>query len=150
MNKVFLSLGSNLGDGSTQLQSACKAITGHARIIAQSKHLKTKPMYVVDQPDFTNQVILIETALSPTVLLQATKQIEKDLGRVSSFRYGPRTIDVDILYYEQEIIDLPDLIIPHPLIAEREFVLHPLAEIAPDWCCPKTKLTVKQMLLRFS
>lgn len=134
--RVFLSLGSNLGDRRKNLQLAIKALNASAgRVIKKSKTYETKPHGVKNQPMFLNCCIEIETNLKPLKLLAACQKIEKLLGRLKSEKGKmlPRTIDIDILFYGNEIINTPKLTLPHPRIAEREFVLKPLAEIAPDF-----------------
>lgn len=146
MAKVYLSLGSNLGDRNANLASAREMLAIKTTLIAQSSVIITKPMYVTEQPEFANQALIIETDLTPLTVLDIIRNIENELGRVRHLPYGPRTIDIDILYYGQEILNLPDLIIPHPLISERAFVLEPLTEIAPTYRCPKGNLSIEEML----
>lgn len=148
MVSVFLGLGSNLGDGATNLKAAISLMQSKATLISQSQIFTSKPMYVNDQPDFQNQVIEINTDLSPLELLQFIKDIEIKLGRIPSFRFGPRLIDIDILYYGDLVADFEGsrLQIPHPRIDERLFVLAPLAEIASNFICPVTHLSIQQKL----
>lgn len=133
--QVFLSLGSNLGDRRTLIKMAISELNKFAgRIIKKSKIYETKPVGKIDQPMFLNCCVEIETDLSPLKLLSACQKIEKRLGRLQSEKGLdlPRTIDIDILFYGKEILDTPKLKIPHPRIAEREFVLKPLSEIKHD------------------
>lgn len=136
MATVFIALGSNLGDCLVNLQTAHQHLTEIGIIGAQSSMIWTDPQYVTDQPRFLNQVLMLETSLLPLDLLKALKNIEKIMGREQTVRYGPRLIDLDILYYDREIINIEGLQIPHPEIANRDFVLKPMLEIAPDFVCP--------------
>ena len=131
---AYIGLGSNLATPETQINAARKAITGLARVSghAFSSLYRSPPMGPQNQPDYVNAVMAIETDLSAIELLRHLQQIELDHGRVrKDERWGPRTLDLDILLYGQNIIDQPDLIVPHYGLAERAFVLYPLQEIAP-------------------
>lgn len=101
-------------------------------VVAVSSLYLTKPVGVIDQPDFANAVIRVQTALGPHDLLATCRRIEQELGRGRTIRWGPRVIDIDILLYENAAVDNDELVIPHPRILDRAFVLVPLAEIAPD------------------
>jgi 2-amino-4-hydroxy-6-hydroxymethyldihydropteridine diphosphokinase len=140
--KIFLSLGSNLGDREGNLRTAIEYLP----VSRVSPIYETEPVDYTDQPWFLNQVAEIETELSPIELLAATSRIEYDLGRVRSVPRGPRTIDIDILLYGDRIVNTPDLRIPHPRMAERRFVLAPLADLAPDLKHPVTGRTIREML----
>ncbi len=107
---------------------------------------ETEPFGVTDQPAFLNQVLEVRWGGSPRRLLEAAKAAEVEVGRQASFRWGPREIDVDLLLFGQDVVDEPGLRVPHPGIAERRFVLEPLAELAPDLEVPGTGQTVRQML----
>jgi 2-amino-4-hydroxy-6-hydroxymethyldihydropteridine diphosphokinase len=146
MTVVYLGLGSNLGDREENLRRAEAALAPAVVIQKRSSLHETEPQYVVDQPRFLNRVLRGVTELAPHALLAFLKQIESDLGRVPSKRYGPRLVDLDILYYEDKIVNDADLQIPHPRISEREFVLRPMLEIAPDFPHPVTGRTTKDML----
>lgn len=115
-----------------------------SRIKASSVY-ETLPQYELNQPIFLNQAVEIETDLSPHQLLKEIKSIEDKLGRQPTYRFGPRIVDIDILYYGQEKVEIEGLTIPHPMILERSFVLEPLCEIAPNFKCPKTGKTVQEM-----
>ncbi len=143
---VFIGLGTNLGDRLANLQAAIQSLAPKVHLSAVSPIYKTPPWGVLDQPDFLNQVIEAETELSPSELLKFLKQIEKQLGRVASVRYGPRLIDLDILLYDELILDMPGLTIPHPQLEKRAFVLFPLANLAPDLRHPVSGKTMKQLL----
>lgn len=143
---IYLALGSNIGDRKTYLEQALQLLTKPVNILKKSRVFHTSPQYETNQPEFLNQVIKAETFLSPLDLFKNIKDIEQIMGRKASYRYGPRIIDIDILYYGRQIIRQPSLTIPHPHIAERKFVLEPLCEIAPDFLCPVSQKTVSQML----
>ena len=117
------------------------------RVLRVSGVYETDPWGFEDQPAFLNQAVEIETDLLPQELLAILKGIEETLGRVFTFRYGPRLIDIDILFYGSEIISLPDLQIPHPNLQERAFVLVPLAELIPEFIHPLFLSSIKQLML---
>jgi len=136
--RAFLGLGSNLGDRRDNLAQArarVAALPG-TRLLAESRLYLTRPVGRADQPDFLNQVVEVETTLSPRALLGYLKQMEWDLGRRPGVRWGPREIDLDILVMEGVEMSEPDLVIPHPRLGERAFVLMPLAELAPQILLP--------------
>lgn len=145
MAEIYLGLGSNLGDREENLRRAERALAPAVVIRKISSTYETEPQYVVDQPRFLNRVLCGVTQLAPHALLAFLKQIERDLGRVPSERFGPRLVDLDILYYEDKIVNDADLQIPHPRISEREFVLRPMLEIAPDLPHPVTGETTADM-----
>ena len=146
MIRVFLGIGTNLGDRERNLQDALAILSQKMVILKESSIYQTAPWGYLDQPAFLNQVIEAQTDLSPLNLLGFLKDTEKVLGRQANFRYGPRLIDLDILFYGNRIIQTPRLQIPHPRIAQRAFVLVPLAEIAPDFVHPQNRQTVTQLL----
>ena len=131
--RAALSLGGNTGDVPQAFIKALAALeVGGAKVAACSSVWRTPPWGKLDQPDFFNIAVFIETGLSPRALLGLCLAIEKSAGRVRAERYGPRTLDIDILTYGDEVIDEPGLTIPHPRMLERAFVLVPLNEIAPE------------------
>lgn len=147
MKVAYLSLGSNLGDREGHLQAALDALPApDLRVLRVSPVYETEPMDVRNQPWFLNLAAEIETSLLPRQLLARTQKIERQLGRRRSIPKGPRTVDIDILYYGSFIVDSPDLEIPHPRIGERRFVLAPLAELAPDYRDPRTRRTIRELL----
>ena len=135
---AFLGLGSNLGDRLANLQAAVDALQSEPglRVTGSSRVWETTPVGGPPQPDYLNAVIRIETDLSARDLLDAARRVEARLGRVRKERWGARTIDVDILLYDDEQIDEPDLVVPHPRLGERAFVVLPLLELEPDPVLP--------------
>ncbi|MDR0265627.1 MAG: 2-amino-4-hydroxy-6-hydroxymethyldihydropteridine diphosphokinase [Sphingobacterium sp.] len=140
MNKIYILLGTNLGDRFQQLDLARKQLESRiGAIIETSSIYETAAWGVEDQPAFLNQALLITTDLQALDCLEITQSIEQELGRIRIKKWGERVIDIDLIYFNQDIIDLPTLRIPHPYIAERRFVLAPLVEIAPDYIHPLYK-----------
>lgn len=146
MARVFLGLGTNLGDRAANLRAARAALGTLATLEAVSGVWETAPLYVVDQPSFLNMAMGIETALAPLDLLGQLKALEDGLGRVASIRFGPRLIDLDILFYGDVVMDSEILTLPHPRLSERRFALAPLAEIAPAMMHPLLGHTVASLL----
>lgn len=146
MTRVFIALGSNLGDRMANLEAAIAALAPDVEVTARSPVYETDPQYVTDQPEFLNMAVAGETALEPVALLARLKEIETALGRTATVRFGPRVIDLDIALFGDRVVDTPDLTIPHPRIAERVFVLRPLADIAPDILHPVSGLSLAAML----
>jgi 2-amino-4-hydroxy-6-hydroxymethyldihydropteridine diphosphokinase len=147
MKTVYLSLGSNVGDRHQHLKRALERLAAEdTRIVRASALYETQPRDVPDQAWFLNQVVEIETSLLPMQLLGRTQKIERALGRLTTRPKGPRVIDLDILFYADTVVATPGLDIPHPRLADRRFVLEPLAELAPDLRHPQTGHTVREML----
>jgi len=143
---VTLALGSNLGDRCANLYQALKEISAQVSIIKTSSLYETPPWGYIEQSVFLNQVISGKTTLNPLELLAFIKSIEQEMGRVKSFQNGPRLIDIDILLFGEQMINTVDLVIPHPRMLERGFVLLPLAEIEPELIIPGTRNTVSNYL----
>ena len=143
---IYLGLGTNLGDRERNLQDAIERLGQEMKVISVSSPYDTKPVGYTDQPRFLNAVVEVETGLDPEGLLGLVKNIEDDMGRVANFRDGPRLIDLDILLYDDVVLDTPSLTMPHPRYAERAFVLAPLAEIAAEAVCPVRHRTVAELL----
>jgi 2-amino-4-hydroxy-6-hydroxymethyldihydropteridine diphosphokinase len=145
-DKIFLLLGSNLGDRAGIIRQARQLIAEKAPIITQSSIYETEPWGLTDQPPFLNQVIEVTSPEEPEILLKYLLNIEQELGRVRKVRWGARLIDIDMLYYDDIIIESPALILPHPRLKERRFTLIPLSEIASGFIDPKLKKPVSQLL----
>lgn len=146
MTVAYLGLGSNLGDRRAQLDRAVDAIAAWARVTARSSWIVTAPVGYQQQADFVNGALAIETGRPAAALLAALKTLEVDLGRLPTFPDGPREIDLDLLFYGDEIIEEPGLVVPHPRLHERRFVLEPLCELAPDLVHPVLGSTLSELL----
>ncbi|HSJ87109.1 MAG TPA: 2-amino-4-hydroxy-6-hydroxymethyldihydropteridine diphosphokinase [Anaerolineales bacterium] len=143
---VYLALGSNLGNRFENLKEAIAALSPQMTVKAKSHVYETPPWGYEDQPPFLNQTLKVQTYLQPEPLLKHIKRLETILGRQISFRNGPRLIDIDVLFYDDLVLNTPTLTIPHPRLHERGFVLLPLMDIAPDLVHPVTQKTVRDML----
>jgi 2-amino-4-hydroxy-6-hydroxymethyldihydropteridine diphosphokinase len=148
--RVFLGVGTNLGDRSANLSAAQTLVSKFVNIQKTSRVYETTPWGVLDQPDFLNQVWEATTILTPLDLLHHLKKVEVELGRKPSVRYGPRLIDIDILLYSNLMFKSAELVIPHPRISERAFILAPLADLEPDLVIPGMQHTISELLRRQS
>lgn len=148
MSLIYLSLGSNLNDRYANIQRAVDELQKFVRITAVSPVFATEPWGDTEQPPFLNICVAAVGQITPHELLGRIKKIEADMGREPSRRWGPRLIDIDILFFDKLIVKDDKLVIPHPNIAERAFVLAPLAVIIPDFRHPQTGMSVQEMLER--
>ena len=147
MTVAYIGIGSNVGDRVENLRQALRCLDGIMSLERLSATYETAPRYVIDQPSFLNMAVGGDTPLEPLLLLEQLKKIEIEIGRVpTEERYGPRAIDLDILFYGSDVVNEPGLSIPHPLMAEREFVLRPLADIAPNFRHPVMGRSVAEIL----
>ncbi|QDL06838.1 2-amino-4-hydroxy-6-hydroxymethyldihydropteridine diphosphokinase [Brasilonema octagenarum UFV-E1] len=142
-----IALGSNLGNSQAILEAALEELehTPDITVKSHSSWYRTKPIGP-SQPDYLNGCALLEVQLSPQKLLETMLGIEQEFGRVRQERWGPRTLDLDVLLFDELILETPDLQIPHPRMTERAFVLVPLAEIAPDWIEPVSGMPISQLV----
>lgn len=146
MDQVYISIGSNLGDRIYYCKKAIDEIAGLATIVKLSSLFETEPVDKEDQPKFINSVAEIDTDLSPHELLMKLNLIEEKLGRVRHEKWSPRTIDLDIIFYGDQVIKDDNLVIPHERAHLRRFVLQPLCEIAPEFIHPKFNLTATELV----
>lgn len=147
-DRVFIGLGSNLGERIQFLQKGIAALEAipMTHIVAASSVYETEPVGLKEQPPFLNAVVEIQISLGPVELVKTLKAIEEQIGRTESVRWGPREVDLDLLCYGEKVLHEGRFIIPHPEIAKRKFVLVPLAEIAADFIDPSGALTIGELL----
>lgn len=143
---VYLALGTNLGNRLANLQTAVTSLPPWVLPVECSPIYETPPWGYLQQPPFLNQIIRAKSELQPLELLECLQRLEVQMGRQSTFENGPRLIDIDILFYDDIVFKTPSLIIPHPRMIGRAFVLVPLADLAPDFHHPVLKKTVRDML----
>lgn len=143
---IYLALGTNLGDRSSNLETAIQSMPPDVIVTKRSSIYETPPWGFEDQPAFLNMVLQVETEFSPWKLLKFIKNLEGRMGRQKTFRNGPRLIDIDLLFYDKLEFEHSGLVIPHPRIIERAFVLVPLAEIASDFLHPVLQVTIQELL----
>lgn len=143
---IFIALGTNLGDRAANLAKAIAALPPEVAVVRESSIYLTPPWGYADQPEFYNQTLEARTSLSPRGLLYTLKTIEREMGRTKTFRYGPRIIDLDILFFGDQVIQEDDLQIPHPRLQERAFVLAPMQEIAPKFIHPVLHKSIEDLL----
>ena len=146
MHTVYLALGTNLGNRPANLKAALAALPPQMTLMAKSLVYETPPWGYTKQDAFLNQVAQVETYLEPEPLLKHLKRLEVALGRLPTFQNGPRLIDLDILFFDDVVMDTPTLVIPHPRLHERGFVLVPLNDIAPDLVHPRLNKTLRELL----
>jgi len=144
--EVLLGLGANVGDPRAQLERALDGLRAFVHDLRASSIYRTEPVGYANQPDFLNLVARGTTQLSPTELLERILRLEREIGRERTFRNAPRVIDIDLLDHAGQVSDDPRLVLPHPGIPTRGFVLHPLAEVAPEWVHPVLGKTARELL----
>lgn len=152
MTIAYIGMGGNIasavGEPEETLTASAASMSALGRVVARSRLYRTKPVGHANQPQFVNAVVALETTLGPRLLLHRLMQIEEEYGRnrAHSFRFGPRTLDLDIVFYGDAVMEAAGLIIPHPRMIEREFVLRPLVEIAPELREPRSGKTTARLM----
>jgi 2-amino-4-hydroxy-6-hydroxymethyldihydropteridine diphosphokinase len=145
-HNIYIALGTNIGERLANLRAAIQSLAPQFDLVAASRVYETPPWGYADQPAFLNMALHARTEASPAESLERLKQLEVELGREPGFRWGPRLIDLDILFYDELVLNTPPLVIPHPRLHERGFVLIPLMDIAPDLRHPIFGKTIRQLL----
>ena len=148
MTTTYLALGSNVGDPAQYITKAIDSLQTVLSEVKQAPLYTSKAVGYTDQPNFLNTVISGQTELSPQELLEVIDKIERKLGRIKRFRWGPREIDIDIIFFGNQILNTEKLVIPHPSFRERDFVLQPLVDLNSQTTDPVSQLTVKELLDR--
>lgn len=148
MTLVYLALGANVGDPLINIAKAIELLKGSLQEVKQAPIYRSKAVGVTDQPDFLNTAISGQTDLTPQELFDLIKEVEQKVGRRESFRWGPREIDIDIIFYGDQIVQTADLIIPHPRFQERDFVLRPLSDLNPNLLDPRSHEPLKLLFER--
>lgn len=143
---IYLALGSNVGNSEAYINTAVMLLANNITAITRAPLYTSKAMGYTEQADFVNTAIMGHTSMTPNQLLVYVKQIEQEVGRVRRFRWGPREIDIDIIFYDDVAINTPNLKIPHAAFSQRDFVLQPLCDLSPDLVDPVSKQTVLQLL----
>ena len=143
--RVYLSLGSNVGDREAQLRDAQTRLAAAGRVVEVSSFYETEPVEFIEQPWFLNRVLALETDQNPQELMATVLRIEEEMGRRRVQNKGPRSIDIDILLFDDVVVDSKDLTIPHPAMHQRRFVLEPLAEIVPEAFHPWLNKTIREL-----
>jgi 2-amino-4-hydroxy-6-hydroxymethyldihydropteridine diphosphokinase len=143
--RVALGLGSNVGDRRDHLETALRRLRERLEVVSVSRFVASGPVGGPPQGEYLNAAVVAETELPPRALLELAHDLEDAAGRRRDVRWGPRTLDIDLLLYGDEVVSDADLVIPHPRLHERGFVLEPLAEIAPDWVVPRLDRTVGEL-----
>jgi 2-amino-4-hydroxy-6-hydroxymethyldihydropteridine diphosphokinase len=148
MATVYLALGSNAGDSPAHITQAVKLLGASIQQIKQAPVYASKAVGYTDQADFLNSALSGQTGLSPAALLKFTTEVERQVGRTASFHWGPREIDIDIIFYDDIVMDTPRLVIPHPQFKARDFVLRPLRDLDPSLTDPVSGQTVAELLAK--
>lgn len=144
-----IALGSNLGDRAAQLSEAAARLSDHGDVVRVSRLYETAPMYLTEQPAFLNAALVLRTTLDPVGVLRVLLATEERLGRLRSIRFGPRTIDLDLISHGDNTMVTPELELPHPRLGERPFVLYPLLDVMPEWTHPTTGSTLRELASQF-
>jgi 2-amino-4-hydroxy-6-hydroxymethyldihydropteridine diphosphokinase len=143
---IYLALGSNVGDSAANIHQAIELMHSRISDIIEAPIYSSKAVGYTDQPDFLNTAIRGTTTLEPPELLKFVKDIEQQVGRIQRFRWGPREIDIDIIFYGDQIVEVPGLTIPHPRFAERDFVLRPICDLDANFTDPKSSKSILSLL----